>query len=372
MSKISTISASMDKNMSPWSVEVVTPSDYLIKRFEEWDQTKSSASRLRSFNRARKWISNLLKRSFKVPEAHKLRHIDTMKALEHMINAMAMPGGVSYEDYLRSCLAPLPIQNETKPAPNQDPNLVTIEVHEVPKTSEDTNVTENNEEENFQDAVNGEANSEVSAETVSTETVPTVDLEVKRNTTEPETNSSQANTKPEVHDSGVSLNPICKSVWLGVACSTNDCTRAHPPRCTNPDCFVLDQGLPRWKTLQCRSWHGKPKAKPNLGKAKKSFSKSRFHSKANWPPLPSPGSSVFWTNSRVQQASVPVWQTQNQGRSSGQAILKISGSVQLISKPPTISVNKRVINLDICRETSLPPVLPPCTQAATLHGETKH
>ena len=63
--------------MNPWAVDVVTPSDYLITKFEEFDKTKTIAPPLHSFNRARKWVSNLLKRSFKIPEAHKLRHIDT-------------------------------------------------------------------------------------------------------------------------------------------------------------------------------------------------------------------------------------------------------------------------------------------------------
>ena len=29
-----------------------------------------------------------------------------------MTNALAMPGGVTYEEYLRSCLAPLPIHSD--------------------------------------------------------------------------------------------------------------------------------------------------------------------------------------------------------------------------------------------------------------------
>ena len=106
----------VDQKFNVWSVNVVTPSDYLITKFEEWDKTKTAAPRLRSFNRARKWVSNLLKRDFKIPEAHKLRHIDTNMALEHMINALAMPGGITYDEYIRSCLAPLPIQNDDKPA----------------------------------------------------------------------------------------------------------------------------------------------------------------------------------------------------------------------------------------------------------------
>ena len=76
----------LDKNVSPWTVEVVTPSDLLISKFEEYDKTKSTAPRLRSFNRAKKWISNLLKRQFKVLEAHRLRHIDINLALQHTPN----------------------------------------------------------------------------------------------------------------------------------------------------------------------------------------------------------------------------------------------------------------------------------------------
>ena len=96
---------------SPWNVEVVTPSTSLISKFDEFDKTRSTAPKLRSFNRARKWISNLLKRDFKVPEAHKLRNIDSMMALEHMIDSLAMPGGMSYEEYLWSCLAPIQTQS---------------------------------------------------------------------------------------------------------------------------------------------------------------------------------------------------------------------------------------------------------------------
>ena len=97
----------------------------------------STAPRLRSFNRARKWVSSLLKRPFKVPEAHKLRNIDTTKALEHMINVLAMPGGVTYEDYLPSCLAPLRDQNEVKVATvaSPDSNNATPNVQEVSKVA---------------------------------------------------------------------------------------------------------------------------------------------------------------------------------------------------------------------------------------------
>ena len=101
------------------------------------------------------------------------------------------------------------------------------------------------------------------------------------------------------------LKPICKLVWLGADCQIQDCPRAHPPRCTNPDCLVLDQGLPRWKTLQCRSWHSKPKTKikPNLRRNKQGSSQPRFKAKSGWPPLPA--------SSGASRGSVPAWIGQN-------------------------------------------------------------
>ena len=41
-------------------------------------------------------------------------------ALEDMVNAMAMPGGVTYDEYLRSCLAPVPIQDKVQKVSEED------------------------------------------------------------------------------------------------------------------------------------------------------------------------------------------------------------------------------------------------------------
>lgn len=75
----------MDKNIDPWTVEFVTPSDSLITKFEKWDKTRSNASKRRSFNRARKWISDLLKKPFKIPENEKLRHTDITNAKRYKL-----------------------------------------------------------------------------------------------------------------------------------------------------------------------------------------------------------------------------------------------------------------------------------------------
>ena len=100
-----------------------------------------------------------------------------------------------------------------------------------------------------------------------------------------------------------------------MTCQVTDCSRAHPPRCKNPDCLVLDQGLPRWKILQCRNWHANPKSKKKTHVSRnQSQSKRKTNSyfnisdKVNWPPLPS--SSGSWPNNFAKHGTVPVWQNQ--------------------------------------------------------------
>ena len=61
---------------------------------------------MRSFNRAKQWISRLLNRPFSVPQAHRMRQEDLQKAVDHMVSAHA--SGVLHMDYLRSCLEPPP------------------------------------------------------------------------------------------------------------------------------------------------------------------------------------------------------------------------------------------------------------------------
>ena len=58
----------MANNVNPWKTEIVTPSDYLISKFELWDKTKSSSSKRRAFQRAKKWTCDLLKLPFKISE----------------------------------------------------------------------------------------------------------------------------------------------------------------------------------------------------------------------------------------------------------------------------------------------------------------
>ena len=90
--------------MDPWKVDVITPSVTLVDQFHLWDETKAKEKRMRSFNRAKQWISRLLNRPFSVQPAHRMRQEDLQNAVDHMVSAHA--NGISHLDYLRSCLGP--------------------------------------------------------------------------------------------------------------------------------------------------------------------------------------------------------------------------------------------------------------------------
>ena len=59
MASASSSSINVNQKFDPWAIEVVTPSESLIAMFEKNDKTKSSSSRLRAFNRAKKWQSKV-------------------------------------------------------------------------------------------------------------------------------------------------------------------------------------------------------------------------------------------------------------------------------------------------------------------------
>ena len=121
-----------------------------------------------------------------------------------MISALAMPGGITYEEYLCLCLAPMPVKDKTPEAStlipnsghdttehetNQDSTLVTVDVHKVPKTSEATantvskniievvfgvgTIANDANEEEFQDAVDDETNA-ASTKKAPTKSIPNI------------------------------------------------------------------------------------------------------------------------------------------------------------------------------------------------------
>ena len=135
----------MEKSVYAWNMDVkITPSASLIQLFLDWNQTKSSVKKLCSFNRAKQWIALLLKRPVEIPNGHKMRLVDHLAAIDHM--ATAHQSGISHDDYLRSCLAPIaPIQTEAKFVADSiakvDTN-VKIVINDVDKTEESAQVPE--------------------------------------------------------------------------------------------------------------------------------------------------------------------------------------------------------------------------------------
>ena len=99
--------------------------------------------------------------------------------------------------------------------------------------------------------------------------------------------------------SSSNLKPVCKSIWQNETCKTLDCPKAHPPRCENPDCLIIDQGLLCRKTLQCRKWHGLPKEKKN----NRHFSKPQTRRNRTF--------SRFSSHVKSFNADIPVWQELN-------------------------------------------------------------
>ena len=96
-------------------------------------------------NRAKQWVSLLLNRPEETPNSHKMRLTDHLAAIDHM--AVAHWSGISHDDYLRSCLAPIaPIQTETQTVANNtakvDTNVKVVINDVIEKTEESTQVPE--------------------------------------------------------------------------------------------------------------------------------------------------------------------------------------------------------------------------------------
>ena len=271
------IESTMEKSVDPWNMEVkITPSASLIQLFQDWDQTKSSVKKLCSFNRAKQWICLLLNRPEEAPSSHKMRLTDHLAAIDHM--AVAHRSGISHDDYLRSCLAPIQTEAKTDNIAKVDTNIKVVIKDAAVKTEEFAQVPEGSQNQNQIEGIKSPS-------------------EVKKDK---------------------ARQPICASIWKGVACESTNCPRAHPSRCKDPNCLVLDLGLPRYKILQCNNWHREPRSKkkkkskkgviPNPHPRVKKPVPRHFNMHVNeWPPLPtrSGPSTAKRTRDSNPQVSAP-------------------------------------------------------------------
>ena len=146
-------------------------------------------------------------------------------------------------------------------------------------------------------------------------------------------NASVDSSKMTSTGSNTILKPVCKSIWQNVPCQTANCARAHPIRCEKPDCLIVDQGLPRWKILQCQNWHSFPKDKiKSVKNHHYSKPQTRFNNKAN--RIPSPVNwelPMYSKNYQFSRPKIPIWlesnPSQNDWFNSGPGSLEnISGN----------------------------------------------
>ena len=69
----------VNENWNPWKVQQVNPSDLIVNKFQSWDKTQDPRPRLKAWNRAQKWVSDLIRLPFHPPAGHALRVIDKEK-----------------------------------------------------------------------------------------------------------------------------------------------------------------------------------------------------------------------------------------------------------------------------------------------------
>ena len=221
----------MEKNVDPWNMEVkINPSASLIQQFQDWDHTKSNVKKLSSFNRAKQWIALLLNRPVVIPNGHKMRLVDHLAAIDNM--ARAHRSGISHDDYLRSCLAPTLENAKAADEPKVDTNVI----NEAVGINSAKAADEHKADTNVKDVINA--------------VVDNIDepAQVHEGVQRPNEGIKSPNE-------GNAHQPMCGSVWKGVACETTNCPKVHKPRCEDPNCLILDQGLPQYKIIQCNNWH---------------------------------------------------------------------------------------------------------------------
>jgi hypothetical protein len=280
----------MDKSVDPWNMEVkITPSATLIQQFQDWDLTKSSVKKLCSFNRAKQWIALLLNRPIVTPNGHKMRLVDHLAAIDHM--ARAHRSGISHDDYLRSCLAPT-LENAKVDTNNS------AKVADEPKIDTNVKIVINDVVGNNSAKVADEPKIDTNVKVVINDVVGKTEesAQVPEGIQSPNEGIKSPNEGIKSPNEGNAHQPICGSIWKGVACETTNCPKAHPSRCEDLNCLILDQGLPRYKILQCKNWHSKPRSKkkkskkPDIPDSRTSYPRVKKPAPGHvdqWPPLPS-------------------------------------------------------------------------------------
>ena len=184
---------------NPWKVKEIKPSNLILDKFESWE--KSVNPRQKAWNRATKWLSDIIQLPCEETAGNKLRSIDRDNALKFLTNSIYLD--TSFDNFLRSCMLP--------PTSSQE-------------SSEDDSAS-------APSSSNGSTSAKI-------------------------TPPHSAAKSGQVEKKG----KICKFTWKGKECPLSDCKYVHKDLCEDRECLALLGGLPVWRSRNCQRWHIRPKS----------------------------------------------------------------------------------------------------------------
>ena len=260
-------------NWNPWKVEQVHPSDLIVDKFQSWDKTQDPKPRQKAWNRARKWVSDLIRLAYDPPSGQGLRVVDKDNALKFLIENMH-EGKTTFENFLCMCMKP-PKATASYSSTTSPVITETVEITET-NSEEDTEV---NSTDSIEVVSVHEGNKLFKCE--SCDYTCGVENDMYQHVTSVhegkkplkcqscdytcDLTSGMQQHVASVHE-GKKTGKICKSTWLGIECQIISCVNVHIKPCSDRECLALDGGLPLYKARNCPLWHVRPKLKPKKHK----------------------------------------------------------------------------------------------------------
>ena len=223
----------MDSDWNPWNVKDIKPSLLILDEFESWDKFTANP-RQKAWNRAIKWLSDIIQLPCEETAGNHLRVIDKDQAFKFLTRSIFVDK--SFDNFLRSCMIP-PQKSSTDDSTSS--------------TSESGGSASANLDSLHSAAHSGH-------------------LEKK--------------------------GKICKNTWKGIECNLTDCKYVHKDPCKDRECLALMGGLPVWRSRNCQKWHIRPKKQKKSrsnGLTEKSAVKSTRNGQDSKNPRNSNGKTSF-------------------------------------------------------------------------------
>lgn len=232
----------MDSDWNPWNVKDIKPSLLILDEFESWDKFTANP-RQKAWNRAIKWLSDIIQLPCEETAGNHLRVIDKDQAFKFLTRSIFVDK--SFDNFLRSCMIP------------------------PQKSSTD-------------DSTSSTSGSGGSA-------------------------SANLDSLHSAAHSGhlEKKGKICKNTWKGIECNLTDCKYVHKDPCKDRECLALMGGLPIWRSRNCQKWHIRPKKQKKSrsnGLTEKSAVKSTRNGQDSKNPRNSNGKTSFRGSNHLSTA----------------------------------------------------------------------